>query len=106
MQSIDLEPEDFRVKETDKGAPLDFGKPSPNETKRETNPLVWGAALGVFGAFIALLPHVLPGMPVSENPLLQSTGTAFGGGFFWGWVAGNIKISVGKWMIDRANRRH
>jgi hypothetical protein len=106
MHEIELEPGDFRLKEADRGAPLDFGKPSPKEATRETNPILWGGILGTIAAIIAVLPHVLPGMPPSENPLLQSTGSAFGGGFFWGWMAGNIKISVGKWMAERANRPH
>lgn len=102
---IDLEPDDFRVTEANRGAPLDFGKPSPKETKRETNPLIWGAVLGFAVAILVVLTNVTGGHK-SENPLLQTAGSAFGVSFFWGWMAAHIKISIGKWMNERASRRY
>jgi len=105
MPSIDLEPEDFRRTEEDRGAPLDFGKPMPNEKKRETNPLIWGGALGFVVALLVVVTN-LTGGHKSENPLLQSAGSAFAVSFFWGWVAAHIKIFIGKRMMDKVARRY
>ena len=103
MPTIELEPDEFRPAAGERGAPMDFGKPSPNETTRETNPLIWGAVAGSIAAILVLLTAATGGEP-SGNALLQNPVAAFAGAFFWGWAAGCIKVVIGKRMIDRTGR--
>lgn len=95
MPHIDLGPDDYRPAPSRRGAPMDFGKPSPSEARKTTNPLIWGAAAGSIAALVAVLTPMTGSSPV-ENPLLQNPVTAFAGTFFWGWLAGNIKASLFK----------
>jgi hypothetical protein len=68
--------------------------------KRETNPLIWGVVVGLIAALLVILTP-MAGAPTSPNDLLQNPLTAGGMGFFWGWVAGSIKV----WYGNRLNRK-
>jgi len=95
MHHIDLGPDDYRSSPSRRGAPIEFGRPSPSETQKQTDPLIWGAVVGAIAALVAVLTP-MAGLPPSANPLLQSPVTAFAGAFFWGWLAGTIKASLFK----------
>lgn len=95
MPQIDLGPDDYRAAVSRRGAPIDFGRPSPSETRKQTNPLIWGAVAGTIAALLVVISPMI-GSADSENPLLQNPVSAFGGTFFWGWLAGNIKASLFK----------
>lgn len=71
-----------------------------SEPYKRTNPLIWGAVLGLIAAAMPTI-DLLTGSQPSSNPLLQNPISAAVVGFFWGWVAGNAKNWYGKRISGR-----
>jgi uncharacterized membrane protein len=60
---------------------------------KQANSIIWGSVGALIGAIAAALSQFVPGMA----PMPQTIGQAALGGFFFGWVAAEVR----NWMARR-----
>lgn len=67
-----------------------------------SNPLLWGAS----GALLVVaLIGCAGSFGYHPHSSQMSVGAQIAGGFFWGWVAGNVKNWLGRRMFDKFTER-
>jgi hypothetical protein len=54
---------------------------------KESNSIIWGGAVGLVAALTAYASQTIPG----ASPMPQTLGQAALGGFFFGWLASEIR---------------